>query len=169
MRRTMNALLLYSFLISQSFGTIIDEKKDLKKNINFSSEYIFESYPNQELIPIRLIGSVKNSGLYHIPSNMKLTTLLALAGGTTPEADLENIVISNDNNTQNELKNRKIDLEDLLKNQTKTDSNLYPNDIVLVKNKTNIISNDSFRAVSMASVILTSILTAIIIKDRTSK
>ncbi len=169
MRRTINALLLYSILISQSFGAIIEEKKDLKKNINLSSEYIFESYPNQELIPIRLIGSVKNSGLYHIPSNMKLTTLLALAGGTTPEADLENILIANDNNQKNESKNRKIDLEDILQNQNKTDSNLYPDDIVLVKNKTNIISNDSFRAASMASVILTTILTAIIIKDRTSK
>src|SRR5438445_11035784 len=96
MRRFMVFLILYCFIISQSMAAQNEVQKNSKYNVSSSSEYIFESYPNQELIPIRLLGAIKNAGLYHIPANMKLTTLLALAGGTTPEADLEKIIIGND-------------------------------------------------------------------------
>lgn len=173
MRRIIASVLLYSLLISQSLAAQSEISKNAKSSINSSSEFIFESYPNQELIPIRLLGAIKNAGLYHIPTNMKLTTLLALAGGTTTEADLENIVIGND---QQNLKNSEgadkksitIDLEEVLKNGAKTDYTLISNDIVLIKNKSPLISNDSFRLISIISVLLTTVLTAIVIKDRTN-
>ncbi len=164
MRRFVASVLLYCFLISQSFAS----QNNLNRNnsnytVNSTSEFIFESYPNQELISIRLLGAVKNAGLYHIPSNMKLTTLLALAGGTNSDANLENIMIGND---QNKMKD--INLEETLKN-AKDDYTLVSNDIVLIKNKSPWISNDSFRVFSVISVVLTSILTAIVIKDRYKK
>jgi hypothetical protein len=149
-------------------------QKNSKYNVSSSSEYIFESYPNQELIPIRLLGAIKNAGLYHIPANMKLTTLLALAGGTTPEADLEKIIIGNDqqsihNSKGEEKESLKINLEDTLEGGARKDYTLVANDIVLIKDKSPIVSNDAFRTISIVSVILTSILTAIVIKDRYKK
>jgi len=168
MKNATKILILYSALISQSFALTNLSENIPKTNLNSTSEFIFETYPNQELISIRLLGAIKNSGLYHVPNNMKLTTLLALAGGTTNEADLENIVIGKDYDG-NKSNSTKIDLEDGLKNGLKNDYTLSPNDIVLVKNKTSIISNDSYRSISVVSVILSSILTAVIIKDRYKK
>lgn len=174
MRRSTILLLLYALITSQSFAGQSELQFNSKYNVNTSSEYIFESYPNQELIPIRLLGAIKNAGLYHIPHSMKLTTLLSLAGGTTAEADLENIIIGNDQHMfKSEIgkdeKSLTIDLEDILKKGAKNDYTLIANDIVLIKNKSPIVSNDAFRTISIVSVILTSILTAIVIKDRYKK
>lgn len=172
MRRLVASVILYTTLISQSMAAQNELSKS-KYSLNSSSEFIFESYPNQELIPIRLLGAIKNAGLYHIPTNMKLTTLLALAGGTTSEADLENIVVGNDqqnilNKGGDSKKSLNIDLEEVLKSGAQTDYTLVANDIVLIKNKSPLISNDSFRILSIISVLLTSVLTAIVIKDRTN-
>lgn len=172
MRRFVASVILYTLLISQSLAGQNELTKNPKYGLNSSSEFIFESYPNQELIPIRLLGAIKNAGLYHIPTNMKLTTLLALAGGTTTDADLENIVIGNDQqnfrlNDGTQKKSLTIDLEEVLKNGAQNDYTLVSNDIVLIKNKSPLISNDSFRTISLISVFLTTILTAVLIHDRT--
>ncbi len=175
MRRSAATVLLYCLIVSQSKASQNDLQKNSKYNLSSSSEFIFESYPNQELIPIRLLGAIKNAGLYHIPADMKLSTLLALAGGTTTDADLENIVVGNDqqraptSNNNDEKKSLTINLEESLKNGAATDYTLVPNDIVLVKNKSPMISNDSFRAISIVSVVLTSVLTGLLIRDRASR
>jgi hypothetical protein len=150
-----------------------DLSKSSKYNVNSSSEFIFESYPNQELIPIRLLGAIKNAGLYHIPTNMKLITLLVLAGGTTTDADLENILIGNDQRpihatNETDKKSMSVNLEEVLKKGAQNDYTLVSNDIVLIKNKSPLISNDSFRVVSVISVLLTAVLTAIVIRDKTN-
>lgn len=135
-----------------------------KTSLGSPSEFVFESYPNEPLIPVRLLGAVKNSGLYHIPKNMKLTTLLSLAGGTNTEADLEKIVIGND--LAGAPTNVVLNLEEMIETGKNNDYSLSPHDIVLVKNKTPLISNDSFRIISIVSIVLTSILTGVLIKDR---
>jgi len=123
------------------------------------------------LIPIRLFGAIKNAGLYHIPANMKLITLLTLAGGTTNEADLEHILIGNDQQDTrpvagDEKKSLTVNLEETMKTGARSDYTLVPNDIILVQSKVPLISNDSFRMVTVASLILTSILTVVVIRDR---
>ena len=169
MRRLAITVLLYCLIVSQSFASLNEIQKPSNYNLNSSSEFIFESYPNQELIPIRLIGAIKNAGLYHIPSDMKLTTLIALAGGTTAEADIENIIIGNDQKNKETIKSKNINIEQILKNGAETDYTLVPNDIVLVKSKSPMISNDTLRTVSVISIVLTTILTALLIKERNHK
>lgn len=173
MRRLIICLFTYSILINQTFGAT-DTSKTTKYNLSSPSEFVFESYPNQDLIPIRLLGAVKNAGLYHVPANMKLTTLLSLAGGTNNEADLENIVIGNDQQnvtspSGQEKASLNLNLEEVLKTGAKNDYTLASNDIVLIKNKSPLISNDSFRIISIVSVVLTALLTAVIIKDKLDK
>ncbi|MBY0415189.1 MAG: SLBB domain-containing protein [Bdellovibrionales bacterium] len=171
MRRLIICLFAYSIIVNQTFGAQVEAMKSTKYNLSSPSEFVFESYPNQELIPIRLLGAVKNAGLYHVPVNMKLTTLLSLAGGTNSEADLENIVIGNDQKSVvssdgQEKASLNLNLEEVLKTGAKSDYTLASNDIVLVKNKSPLISNDSFRIISIVSVVLTALLTAVIIKDK---
>ncbi len=119
MRHFLISLIAYSLLTNQNFAVQAETNKKLKYNLSSPSEFVFESYPNQQLIPIRLLGAVKNAGLYHVPANMKLTTLLSLAGGTTGDADLENIVIGNDQKNlitpQGEVKSLSMNLEEVLK------------------------------------------------------
>ena len=174
MRHLIICLLTYSIFINQTIAATADNSKATKYNLSSPSEFVFESYPNQELIPIRLLGAVKNAGLYHVPVNMKLTTLLSLAGGTSSEADLENIVIGNDQQNitapnGEQKKSLNLNLEEVLKNGAKEDYTLASNDIVLIKNKSPLVSNDSFRMISIVSVILTTILTAVLIHDKTDK
>jgi hypothetical protein len=172
MRRLIICLFTYSILVNQAFSAGVTEAgKATKYNLSSPSEFVFESYPNQDPIPIRLLGAVKNAGLYHVPVNMKLTTLLSLAGGTNNEADLENIVIGNDQQDVTAPNGEKkqslnINLEDVLRSGAKNDYTLATNDIVLIKNKSPMVSNDSFRIISIVSVLLTTILTAVIIRDR---
>lgn len=173
MKKFTSGIIIYLFSI-YSFAAQTDLNRNAKYNVNSASEFIFESYPNQELIPIRLLGAIKNAGLYHIPPDMKLITLLSLAGGTTNEADLENILIGNDQQAMlaklgNGKKSLTVNLEDTLKNGATSDYTLVPNDIVLIKNKTPLISNDSFRVVTVMSVLLTSLLTVVIINDKYKK
>jgi len=162
---------MYTILVNQAFAAPADSSKSSKYNMSSPSEFVFESYPNQDLIPIRLLGAVKNAGLYHVPANMKLTTLLSLAGGTNNEADLENIIIGNDQKnvisaSGESQKSLNVNLEEVLKAGAKNDYTLTSNDIVLIKNKSPLISNDSFRIISILSVVLTTFLTAVIIKDK---
>jgi hypothetical protein len=169
MRRLLTTLITFCVFTHYCFAA-----QNTKYNISSGSEFIFESYPNQELIPIRLLGAIKNAGLYHIPPNMKLITLLSLAGGTTNEADLENIVIGNDqqnvvSRSGEEKKSLTVNLEETLKNGAKADYTLMPNDIILINNRSPLISNDSFRIITIMSVLLTSLLTAVIINDKYSK
>lgn len=173
MKKLVSGIIIYFFSM-YSFAAQADLNRNAKYNVNTASEFIFESYPNQELIPIRLLGAIKNAGLYHIPPDMKLITLLSLAGGTTNEADLENILIGNDqqvlvSKSGTDRKSLTVNLEETLKNGAMADYTLVPNDIVLIKNKTPLISNDSFRVVTVLSVLLTSLLTVVIIKDKYSK
>lgn len=128
------------------------------------SEYMFQSYANQELISIRLLGSVRNAGLYHVPKKFDLISLLALAGGTTKEANLDDIQIGNDGIHGH----HKIDikLSESLGARNQPRYLLKQNDIVLVSPKKSIISNDTWKIVSTLSAILTAGLTAIIINEK---
>ncbi len=171
MRSILISLIAFTLLTNTTFAVQAETNKNSKYNLSSPSEFIFESYPNQQLIPIRLLGAVKNAGLYHVPATMKLTTLLSLAGGTTNEADLENIVIGNDSRdlkTPNgeSVKSLNLNLEEVLQNGAKDDYTLMSNDIVLIKNKEPLVSNDSFRMISIVSVILTAVLTAVLIHDK---
>lgn len=171
MRQFLIGFIAACLITNTSFALQAETNKNSKYNLSSPSEFVFESYPNQKLIPIRLLGAVKNAGLYHVPADMKLTTLLTLAGGTTGEADLENIVIGNDqkplkNSKGEEVNSLNLDLEQVLQNGARDDYTLMSNDIVLIKNKEPMISNDSFRIISIVSVLLTTILTAVLIEDK---
>jgi hypothetical protein len=170
MRQLIIALIAWTLLTNTSFAVQAESNKNLKYNLSSPSEFVFESYPNQPLIPIRLLGAVKNAGLYHVPAEMKLTTLLSLAGGTTSDADLENIVIGNDQKKEgqaNSMKSLSLNLEEVLEGKSNTDYTLASNDIVLIKNREPMISNDSFRIVTVVSLFLTIILTGVLIHDKT--
>lgn len=128
------------------------------------AEYIYQSYGDQELISIRVLGSIQNAGLYHIPKDMQLTTLISLAGGTTESADLKSVFISNEG--REVPKAQRYDMESALEKGHIEMYQLQSNDVVFIREKRPIISNDAWKAISVLSVLLTSALTVLAIDDR---
>ncbi len=139
-------------------------ESELKVNPGRPAEYIYQSYGDQELISIRVLGSIENAGLYHIPKGMQLTTLLSLAGGTKRDADLEKVFISNEG--KQGAKTTKFNMSEALEEGHTQMYQLQSNDVVFIKDREPIISNDTWKAISILSVILTSALTVIAIDDR---
>ncbi|GAB4011446.1 MAG: hypothetical protein Fur0010_05940 [Bdellovibrio sp.] len=172
MKKFLSIVLSTCLFITQSFAFELSDSRARQYKLSQPSEFIFQSYKDEELISIRLLGEVHRAGLYHVPKNLKLTTLLTLAGGTTNNADLTKVVIGNDlngvkDNSSGDKKNSlTIDLEKTLERDPKKDYSLQTNDIVLVKSKESLISNDTWRLLSVVSLLLTSVLTVMAIEDR---
>jgi len=131
---------------------------------NRPAEFIYQTHKGEELVSIRLLGSVQRAGLYHVPKNMNVTTLLSLAGGTSRDADLRKITISNE--LRQDMRAFRINLEKSFETGQGEMYQLQPNDLVFVAEKRPIVSNDTWKAISILSIILTSALTALAINDR---
>ncbi len=175
MRKNIIYSLVIAVLINSislaAFGAGTDKSLQRQGSQSSVSEYVFESFPNQVLIPVRLLGEVKKAGLYYVPENFKLVTLLTIAGGTTADANLETILISNDLKKAkdvygNDLSSFEINLSETLREGARKDYELKANDIVFIDANKPFISSDSFRIISVLSLLLTSALTALAVKDK---
>lgn len=153
-------LVVYSMFVSSS--QVFAQSFNAGVGFGKPSEFVFQTYKNQELISLRLLGAVRKAGLYHVPKDIKLVTLLSLAGGTTKDAEVEEIVIGSE--TGNNVK--KINLYEAMNNQINSDYKFSSNDTVFIKHKKPFISNDSWKIISVISVLLTTALTAIAIDDK---
>jgi competence protein ComEA len=72
------------------------EKKDSEKVIAASTNSVEDEY-----IKVDIKGAVKNPGVYEIKTGSRVTDLIKLAGGTTPEADLDGTNLSMKLNDEN--------------------------------------------------------------------
>ena len=79
-------------------GIINTTNKDFKE-IKSEIEFRYDSlYKNPQLtvhalFRINVLGEVSNPGFYYVSDLEKFTTILALAGGTTGNADLESVIL----------------------------------------------------------------------------
>ncbi|MCG6959100.1 MAG: SLBB domain-containing protein [Ignavibacteriaceae bacterium] len=73
--------------------------QDVKKQIVFRYDSLYKSpkLTVHALFRINILGEVRNPGYYYVTEIEKFTGILALAGGTTADADLESIYIIRDN------------------------------------------------------------------------
>jgi hypothetical protein len=147
-----------------SFAPTFSEETFSNTPPNRPAEFIYQTYKGEELISIRLLGSVQRAGLYHVPKNMNVTTLLSLAGGTSRDADLRKITITNELRQQHNPLH--LNLEQTFESGSGEAYQLQTNDLVFVAERRPFISNDTWKAISIISVVLTSALTAIAINDR---
>jgi len=162
MKRLLTVLLCFVLCQHQVLALGTDRLNQFK--IGTPSEFVFQSYKGQELMTIKLLGAVKKSGLYHVPKKMDLATLLSLAGGTTSDANLVNVLIGQKDNKTN--KGLEINVEKKLEEGKIHLYDLRPDDVVLVKRKKPVIDTDTWRLISLISLALTSILTIVAIDDR---
>lgn len=162
MKKYLSLILCYLFLSQQVFAQGYDRMNQY--NIGTPSEFVFQSYKGQELMTIKLLGAVNKSGLYHVPKKMDLATLLSLAGGTTSDANLQNVLVGQKNSKEEQ--SIEINVEEKLEQGKINIYDLRPDDVVLVKRKKPVIGTDTWRLISLISLALTSILTIVAIDDR---
>ena len=142
-----------------------------------TSEYVFRSTTRGNLVPIQVLGAVAKPGLYFVPQRTDLVRLLTLAGGPQSAADDEVLVrkadrswmdlsisgLKRDNGSAFE-----VDIPKVLKQGDYANLTLSPNDVVYVPQREPWISQDMFRTVSVVSLVMSIVLTAVLI-DQKSK
>ena len=93
----------------------------------YDSLYINPELTVQPLYKINILGEVRNPGYYYVTDVEKLTGIFALAGGTTGDADLDNIYIIRDD------KEIELDAQGLIENgSTMGDIGLQSGDRIFV-------------------------------------
>jgi hypothetical protein len=125
---------LLLLLVISLFSTLV-LAQDIGGGINNASAYSFAGAgEDQEQLKINayIWGEVEKPGLYLVPDNTDILTLLALAGGPSDDARLQDIRIVRSYGTQEETIT--IDLESYLNTGDKDyNFTLKPGDTVIVR------------------------------------
>lgn len=173
LRKALRFILALMFLstcsnVQAEVGLLNDIKPPLQ-----SSEYIFRSSPKESLISVQLLGAVNKPGIYYIPSNMDLLKLLTLAGGTTNGGDLSEILVRKmEPKTWAEIKSKaiseyqgayEVNAEKIIKYGGAKNLKLQQDDFVYVPPRTAWISSESSRNITIVSIVLGTVLTAVLI------
>lgn len=143
-----------------------------------TAEYIFRNSPRDNLITIQVFGSVARPGMYYVPEDTDLMKLLTLAGGVVNSSELDEVVVRklegkawrNVNNRYVRQKNDQtyvVDVDSMLTNSPSIKPlRMSHDDFVYVPMKEPVISNDFYKLVTVASVLLTSVATIYLIRER---
>ncbi len=103
--------------------------KEIKSNIEFRYDSLYRDpvLTVNALFRINVLGEVRNPGFYFITEMEKFTSILAMAGGTTGNADLESIYLLRNNQEIN------LDVETIiLEGSSATDFGLQSGDQIFV-------------------------------------
>lgn len=112
------------------------------------SEYFYMRSGKEILKPVKLLGVVNKPGLYHIPSDTTLTSLMALSGGPLAEADMSQILISR--------RDGSVQTTDLhLAVKTGADPKLQDGDIVFVPKEKELMKASTSTMVIVVASLLT--------------
>lgn len=123
--------------------------KDLPMARGSGSEYMSGDYPGAVLMRVNLWGAVGKSGIHFIPTQTDLITLLSYAGGPTPNAVLDGVLIKRWARGKQYVIH--VDAEELIGKAGKESPILQANDIVVVPTKAPLISQDTASIISLVT------------------
>ena len=144
-----------------SFSTML---KDAKFAASAGSEYISGAQPGAVLMKVNLWGAVRKPGIHHVPSNTDLIELISFAGGPTPVALLDDVIIKRD--TGKSRKRISVDVEQIIKGSSNHNILLEPNDIIVIEEDEPLFSQDTVQLVTLSALLASIVLTVITISDR---
>lgn len=164
--------------VQSAYGQEVGLLSDIKPPQQ-SAEYIFRSSPKESLISVQLLGAVNKPGIYYIPANTDLLKLLTLAGGTTNGGDLSEVLVRKmEPKTWAEIKSKalneyqgayEVDAEKIIKFGGAKSLRLQQDDFVYVPPRTPWISTEASRNITIVSIVLGIVLTAVLIDKNTGK
>lgn len=121
------------------------------------SEYFYSPTGKEVLIPIQVLGQVGRPGLYHVPPETSLTTLLAITGGTTENANTSKAKLFREGDT------KKIDLDSILEDQP--NFGLKQRDTIYIPEKPRLVSDNTLTALIAISTVASTVLTVFWIRN----
>jgi hypothetical protein len=166
MYRIFISLIINCFFISQAQAAGKFYNSNLM-NKSAGHDYISGAQAGDVLIKVNLWGAVHQPGIHSIPAKTDLLTLLSYAGGPTDKAILDEVTIKRDLGSSRKL--IRVDMEALVKGSSHHHIDLAPNDVIVVPAKDPLISQDTLAVVGLSSLILSTILTAILIDRNNNK
>ncbi|TET23679.1 MAG: hypothetical protein E3J78_02055 [Candidatus Cloacimonadota bacterium] len=86
-----NTLLVFLFVILLNPHLLANNKAG--EESQSAGYYVYLGEGDELLMNVQIWGQVKSSGLYSLPENSDIATLISLAGGPTEHADLSGIKI----------------------------------------------------------------------------
>ncbi len=120
------------------------------------AEYFYSRTGNEILTPIRILGGVQLPGIYHVPRETELATLIALSGGALNDADITKMKY-----TPRGQKTQEINLYDYIgKGQ---DIKLSGGEILYVPKKEGWISNEAATTLTILLSVISVGLTAYVV------
>ena len=143
-----------------------------------TAEFIFRNSPRDNLITVQVFGSVNRPGMYYVPEDTDLMKLLTLAGGVVNSGELDEVVVrkidaKNWKGLDSKFVKKKNDHTyhinvDMMVRETTDLRPLKMNhdDFIYIPQKEPFISNDLSKFVAIGSLLLTSILTVVIIREK---
>ncbi len=133
-----------------------------------ADEYFSEIYQGEILVSINLLGAVGKPGVYHIPKQTDIVRLLALAGGTRADANMEDISIKRRSGETERVIN--INLKQLVEDRGNGKPiNLETNDIVLVAPREPAVSANTLSVVGLTASLLGLVVSSIVIINQLKK
>jgi len=138
--------------------------KDLLDNLEkqtsqLPSEYVFKTEPDQNMMPVKLIGGTLRPGIYHLPEGTTLTSLIALSGGKQPQRDSPEVVIRRAD------QQIEFDMEDFMDGESDADPVLKSGDIIAMKSDDPLVDQGTVNFITVISSVLSIVLAASIIAD----
>ncbi|MCO5143022.1 MAG: SLBB domain-containing protein [Oligoflexia bacterium] len=117
---------------------------------NLASEYVLRRFSGEKLMPIRIIGGVQKPGVYYLPQGTDLLTAISLSGGLSDTADPDEVVWNQISSKQV----HQLEIADLMKDPMKNNPALGANDLLMIKEKQPVISNNTLLLITAISSIV---------------
>jgi len=131
----------------------------------FGLEYTFQNKNDEILIPIKLLGGVQRPGVYHVPVNTDLLTLITIAGGPILNARLDRLTVKNLLNPNRFLS---VNIEKSLSTASEpmSDFKLTADDVVFIDTHKPLFSPDVVGTIGILSGVLGIVLSSILITEK---
>lgn len=124
-----------------------------------SGEYVSGNYPGAILMRVNLWGAMSKPGIHNVPARTDLVTFLALAGGPSSDAELDDITIKRRSGQKEEI--LRIDAEELLTETGGISPMLEPNDIILVPRSQPPVHPNTIATLAFAGQVIGLVLSAV--------
>lgn len=162
------ALILLSILSLQSFAqsdSLLSTSRRVDSGLSSGSVYYSGNYPGAVLMRVNIIGEVQRPGVHHMPKDTGLNTALGFAGGPTRFANTKEAVINRDLNGQ--VQRIPLDLDKHFRELHGQPISIQANDTIYIPQREAVISDNTFRIVTVLSFVVGTVLSAVSIHQLT--
>jgi len=167
MKHFFNTFVMFVFILP-TFSFANEEVFSLKKTVPINTqEYFAEARPGSVMMKVNIMGSVNKPGVYNVPVNSELNSVLTFAGGPSIDANIQKVMIRSKHGDNTKIK--KVDLEKFFKDSSENPYILKPNDYVYLQQSEKLISSEVLQTTILVSTILSIVVAMVIIDTRLSK